>query len=160
MTGIRLAFAALLCALLPAAAVPADTAPPRYVMRHLDTPAGEPDPDLTAQGQARAQALVAWFAGKPLAAIYVSNYKRNRQTAAPLAAARGIAVTVYDPADTPALAARIKAEPGPVLVVGHANTVPDIVAQLGGERPAALTHPDFGDIWTIAGGETEHAKLP
>jgi hypothetical protein len=38
-----------------------------------------------------------------------------------------------------------------VLVVGHSNTVPDIVAGLGGPRPAPLVHEDFGDIWHISG---------
>ena len=134
--------------------------PTFYVMRHLDTPEGERDPDLTAGGAARAQALVHWFHGKKLTAIYVSDYKRTRQTAGPIAADRGITVKIYDPRDTPALVAMLRAEPGPVMVVGHSNTVPDIVEQLGGTRPGPLAHPDFGDIWTIAGGKTGHAKIP
>ena len=57
---------------------------------------------------------------------------------------------VYDPADTPGLIARVRAGPLPALIVGHSNTVPDIVAALGGERPAPLVHEDFGDIWRVA----------
>ena len=38
-------------------------------------------------------------------------------------------------------------EDGPVLIVGHSNTVPGIVAALGGARPAPVSHPDFGDLW-------------
>jgi hypothetical protein len=37
--------------------------------------------------------------------------------------------------------------------------VPDIVAMLGGERPAPLTHPDFGDVWTIAAGRVAKARI-
>ena len=44
-------------------------------------------------------------------------------------------------------------ERGTVLIVGHSNTVPDIVAGLGGTRPDPLVHEDFGDIWHIAGPE-------
>jgi broad specificity phosphatase PhoE len=146
MHRLILALAALLAALAPAAADPGDTV---YVVRHLNTPEGERDPDLTAEGTANAAKLVTWFKGKPLAAIYVSDFKRTRQTVAPLAAERGIALQVYDPKDTPALVARLRLEKGPVLVVGHSNTVPDIVEQLGGTRPAPMTHPDFGDVWTI-----------
>ena len=160
MRKIGLAVAALLCALIGALAWAGNAGPPAYyVMRHLDTPAGERDPDLTDSGKARAQALVAWFKGKPLAAIYVSDYKRTRQTAAPLAAERGIALTVYDPANTPALVATLKAATGPVLVVGHSNTVPDIVEQLGGTRPGDLKHEDFGDLWTIAAGNSVRERL-
>lgn len=158
---IRVLFAAAIAALLGAAAVASlPGAQTVYVMRHLNTPEGERDPDLTDAGKANAQAVVAWFKGKKLTAIYVSDYKRTRQTAGPLAADRGIAVKVYDPRDTPALIARVKAETGPVLIVGHSNTVPDVVEQLGGTRPGPLSHPDFGDIWTIKGGKTAHAKLP
>ena len=39
----------------------------------------------------------------------------------------------------------------PVLVVGHSNTVPEIVEKLGGERPAALTEADYGDVWHFRG---------
>jgi broad specificity phosphatase PhoE len=153
--------AALLAAMIGAAAMASlPAAPTVYVMRHLDTPEGERDPDLTDAGRANAQALVHWFHGKTLTAIYASDFKRTLQTVAPLAIAYRVEVKLYDPRDTPALIARLKAEPGPVLVVGHSNTVPDIVEQLGGARPGPLAHPDFGDIWTVADGKTGHDKLP
>jgi broad specificity phosphatase PhoE len=161
MTGLRWMLALLLCALGGTIAIAADPASPTiYVMRHLNTPEGVPDPDLTAEGKASAVALVHWFHGKPLKAIYVSDYRRTRQTAAPLAADRGITVTLYDPRDTPALIARVRAEGGAVLIVGHSNTVPDVVEKLGGERPTDLAHADFGDVWAIAGGRATRGKLP
>ncbi|HYI48207.1 MAG TPA: phosphoglycerate mutase family protein [Allosphingosinicella sp.] len=140
-----------------------DAAPPAtYVMRHLNTPAGERDPDLLPEGQRAAAALVGWFErerARPVA-IYVSDYKRTRQTAGPLAERLGLQLILYDPSDTPALIARVRAEPGPVLIVGHSNTVPDIVAALGGTRPAPLVHEDFGDIWIIApGGATTRRRI-
>src|SRR5215218_4885694 len=98
---------ALMLALLPAAAMaqtqPQPTAHPVYVMRHLNTPAGEPDPDLLPEGRAAAVALADLMetdqfqgARRPVA-IYVSDYKRTRQTAAPLAARLALDLTVYDP---------------------------------------------------------------
>lgn len=137
------------------AAAPPPAAHDVYVMRHLDTPAGERDPDLLPQGRTAAEALPGWFGEIRPVAIYVSDYRRTRQSAGPLAARLGLPFTLYHPADTPGLVARVRAEPGPVLIVGHSNTVPDIVAALGGERPAPLAHDDFGDIWTVrAGGHT------
>ena len=134
--------------------------PAYYVVRHLHTPAGERDPDLTAEGQRQAALLADWFRGERPAAIYVTDYKRSRQTAAPLAARLGLTPIVYDPANTPALIARVRAGPWPVLIVGHSNTVPDIVEQLGGTRPAALVHEDFGDIWRIAAdGTTQRMRI-
>jgi broad specificity phosphatase PhoE len=151
--------AAVFTAALAASGVSAFAAPTIYVMRHLDTPQGERDPDLTAAGHRNAATLVRWFAGKPLAAIYISDFKRTRQTVAPLAVRRGLTPKRYDPADTAGLVRRVRGERGPILIVGHSNTVPDIVAQLGGPRPAPLSHPDFGDIWTIAPGGTVRGML-
>lgn len=154
-----LAAALAACATVPAA--PDPQAVLFHVMRHLHTPEGERDPDLTAEGQAAAQRLVRYFESGVPAAIYVSRFKRAQQTAAPLAARFGLTPISYDPADTPALVARVRAGPQPALIVGHSNTVPDIVEQLGGARPAPLTHPDFGDVWNIArNGATDRVRLP
>jgi len=157
---LRSLFLAALGALIAVAAVPAAAQGNVYVMRHLNTPAGQQDPDLLPEGQRAAEALVAWFQGERPAAIYVTDYRRTRQTVAPLAARLGLTPILYDPRDTPGLVARVRAEHGPVLIVGHSNTVPDIVAALGGARPAPLDHEDFGDIWRIApGGATMHMRI-
>ena len=142
------------------AVTPEPAAPAFYVMRHLNTPAGERDPDLTPEGQRAAAILASWFREERPAAIFVSQFKRSGRSAAPLAARLGLTPIVYDPADTPGLIARVRATPGPVLIVGHSNTVPDIVEQLGGTRPAALVHEDFGDIWRVGpDGATTRLRL-
>ena len=135
-------------------------APAYYVMRHLEKAEG-PDPALSATGSANAQRLAAWFKGrvKPQA-IYVSTTRRARETAAPLAARLGLTPKEYNPADTAALVARVRAEPGSVLVVGHSNTVPDIVAALGGNRPAPIADTEYGAIWMVTqDGRTERLAL-
>ena len=142
---------------------PAETGPQPayYVVRHLHTPEGQRDPDLTAEGRRQADLLAGWFGSRAAPrAIFVSDYRRTRQTAAPLAARLGLTPLVYDPADTPGLVARVRAGPLPALVVGHSNTVPDLVEQLGGTRPGPLVHEDFGDIWLItAAGGTERLRI-
>jgi phosphohistidine phosphatase SixA len=135
---------------------PALLLPQYYIMRHLHT-AGGTDPGLTDEGLRHAQALARWLADRvsagELAAIYVSATRRAQQTAALVAARFGITPTVYDASDTAALVASVRAETGAVLIVGHSNTVPDIVELLGGPRPADIAHDDFGDIWLLAGPE-------
>ena len=64
------------------------------VLRHADR-----DPEdlvLNARGEARAAALPAALDGVPIDAIYLPDLERNRQTAAPLAAARGIEPRAVD----------------------------------------------------------------
>ena len=160
--GILLALLMLLaCSTNPEASAGARTESAFYVMRHLQKAEGT-DPALSAEGTANAQRLTAWFEGRPKpTAIFVSTTRRARETAAPLAAALGVTPREYNPADTPALLARVRAEAGSVLVVGHSNTVPDIVAGLGGARPAPLAETDYGSIWVIAksGGSTERIGL-
>jgi phosphohistidine phosphatase SixA len=133
--------------------------PEIYVMRHLAAETGA-DPGLTAEGARQAQLLIGWFASrKAPRAIFVSTYRRSRETAAPLAARLGVEPTVYDPSTSEALVASILRERGPVLVVGHSNTVPEIVERLGGARPAPIAHHEHGDIWRISGSPRTAQKL-
>jgi broad specificity phosphatase PhoE len=124
------------------------------LVRHAER-AAEPaaDPVLSAAGEARAVALTDALAHAGITGIVTTQYQRTRLTAAPLAqtntltpvvvaATRDIAAHVRAVADT----ARALAAAGPVLVVGHSNTVPRIIAALGG--------PQLRDLC-----ESEHATL-
>jgi phosphohistidine phosphatase SixA len=93
--------------------------------------------------------------------LYQRLYFLALETAGPLAATLGVTVREYDPRDTPDLIARAKAETGTVLIVGHSNTVPEIVAALGGEKPAPIAEEIFGQIWQIRGSppRTEALQL-
>lgn len=143
-----------------AAAYPITAVPSVYVMRHLQRADG-PDPALSAEGRANAERLVTALAADPPSAIWVSTTRRARETAAPLAAALGLTPREYDPRDTPGLVAAVTREPGSVLIVGHSNTVAEIVARLGGTRPAELSEKDYGEIWRIdrRSGETSSRRL-
>lgn len=132
--------------------------PSYYVMRHLQKGEGE-DPPLSAEGHANARRLIGVFAADPPRVVYVSTTRRARETAAPLARKLRLKVRSYDPGDTDGLVARVLAERGPVLVVGHSNTVPEIVEKLGGERPAPLAETDFGDIWHLWGTPRRTERL-
>ncbi len=135
--------------------------PSFYVMRHLHATPGTSDPELTEEGQRQSRLLPGFFELDKPAAIYVSNTRRAQQTAAPLAQSLGLTPKLYDPANTPGLVLAVQAEQGSILIVGHSNTVPDIVAALGGARPPAIAHDQFGDIWHVHGykRDTQQFKL-
>jgi broad specificity phosphatase PhoE len=143
------------CATAPRAEAPH---PNYYVMRHLQKAAGQ-DPELSPEGKANAERLAGLLATDPPSAIYVSTTRRAAETAAPLAARLGLTAKTYDPADTPALIAQVMKEPGTVLVVGHSNTVPEIVQRLGGTRPPDLAETDYGDLWHISGPDRRTEKM-
>lgn len=66
--------------------------------RSADVVPGSPesaDPPLHDEGVVQAERLARRLAGKPIHAVYSSHLARARQTAAPLAAARGLQVEVH-----------------------------------------------------------------
>lgn len=160
MTLFRPLAALLLFALAGCATAAPEPAPPSwYVVRHLQKSDGQ-DPGLSAEGARNAERLASRFDDDRPAAIYVSTTRRARETAAPLAARLGLTMKEYDPRDTPGLIARVRAETGTVLIVGHSNTVPEIVARLGGTRPADLAETDYGDIFRVRrDGSVERMRL-
>jgi phosphohistidine phosphatase SixA len=131
-----------------------------YVMRHLQKAAGT-DPELTEEGRRCAARLAEELAASGIRAVYASATRRARETAAPLAARLGLDSKDYDPRNTPELVARVQAEAGSVLVVGHSNTVPEIVERLGGARPADLAEDRYGEVWRVAraGGAVSVSRI-
>ena len=130
-------FAAALLALSACATAPPLTEHTIYLVRHAEKQAGD-DPSLTSDGAARAALLADTLREAGIIRIYSTDYARTRETAAPIAEAVSVPVTLYDPSDLPAFAERLSAEPGIALVVGHSNTTPAFVEILGGEPGPAI----------------------
>jgi len=146
MPKLFLFLVALLVAAIPSQAVlAADTI---FVMRHLQKAEGN-DPPLSPEGAANAKALADLLARSGIKAIFATPTRRDIETAAPLAARLGIKVTSYDAANPGALVSAVAAIPGSVLVVGHSNTVPDLVARFGGKQPVTLTEQDYGTLFAV-----------
>lgn len=154
-TGVRILAAAIIAAF---AALPAAAADAVYVIRHLQKAPGD-DPPLTAEGAAGAISLANMLSGLGIGAVFATPTRRAIQTATPLAVQLGLPVMRYDPADSAALLEAAKAIPGNILVVGHSNTVPDLVAQFGGERPAHMTEEDYGTIYVVSTGTKEVREI-
>jgi len=130
-----------------------------YVVRHAEK-AAEPrrDPGLTPAGAKRASALAAVLAEARLTGIVTTQFKRTRATAAPAARASGIEPLVigYRPGDFAAQGAAVAAairerfRGGAVLVVGHSDTVPFIIASLGGPEVERLCEPtEYASLFTL-----------
>ena len=145
----------------PLAAVePMAQVPTIYVSRHMRKGEGD-DPNLSAAGAEEAARLAELLKDRGIAAIFVTATKRSRETAQPLAAATGAPIETYDPRDNAALAKRASAIAGSILIVGHSNTVPAIVAAVGGTSPGPMTEEDFGRIFAVerATGKTVETRL-
>ena len=127
---LGLAATAILAACQP---TPPEADTTYYLVRHAEKTAEKPDPGLTAAGQQRAQDLAARLKDVKLTKIYSSDYIRTRDTAAPIAAAQKLEVTLYDPRDLEGFSKQLLDEKGHILVVGHSNTTPSLSELLGGE---------------------------
>ena len=95
---------------------------------------GPADPLLSAAGEARAQKLAAMLAESGVTAIYTTEFHRTKDTAKPLAAKLAVTAQTLPADDLAGLVGKIKgAKPTDVVfIVGHSNTVPDVIKQLGG----------------------------
>lgn len=123
------------------------------VLRHAEK-AAEPadDPVLSPMGVARAERLAALLGSANVAAVYASDTRRAKQTAASLAARRGLSVTVRDGKDVKGLLEEIGSRQvgRTVVVVGHSDTVPDIVAALTrGRHRVVLGEGDFDRVFIV-----------
>jgi phosphohistidine phosphatase SixA len=137
------------------------------VIRHAEKQTvSAADPALSEAGEARAALLARMFgdtqgAGR-LDAIYVSATLRSRSTAAPLAARLGIAPVVAAADDPQALARRVLRENSGrrVMVIGHINTVPEIVSALAGRSDiASIDEQDFATMYVVSVPRIGRANL-
>jgi broad specificity phosphatase PhoE len=127
------------------------------VVRHAEKVIGDgDDPPLTPAGEARAALLARMFgdarAPGHIDAIYVSPMVRNRMTAAPLAAKLGLTPIVAPAGDAAGLARRVlrEHEGGRILVVGHSDTVPGIVASLtGAKHLPPIADDEYGTMYVV-----------
>jgi broad specificity phosphatase PhoE len=120
-----------------------------FIVRHAEKADATKDPDLSPAGRARAETLAKVLKDANITAIYVTEFKRTHETAAPLAHALGIEVTMVPAATTADLATKLKSASGNVLVVGHGNTIPDLMKALGIAAPLNLTDADYDNLFIV-----------
>jgi broad specificity phosphatase PhoE len=118
------------------------------LVRHADRQ-GSTDA-LNGPGMARAQEISHVLAKSGLSAIYTSEAARTQQTAAPTASLLGITPTAVAAADVAGLVSTIRSEHSAqtVMVVGHSNTVPQIIAEFGGPA-VTIGENEFDNLYVL-----------
>jgi phosphohistidine phosphatase SixA len=128
------------------------------VLRHAEKQLGAiADAPLSPEGAARAESLARLFGNARSAgtieAIYVSDTRRTRDTAAPLAQLLGLTPIARDANEVAALAHEILEQQRGrvVMVVGHSNTVPTLIAELTqGRVQVAIGDNYYGQVWIVS----------
>ena len=134
-----------------------------FLVRHAERE-DEPrqDPPLTTAGVARSQALARLLSSAGVKAIFTSQFTRTKQTAVPLAAKLGLTSTPFtlklNPSNPRQIAEESTAEVTnkileragqSVLVVGHSNSIPDVIKMLGGDIVPTIDERKFDDLFIV-----------
>ncbi|MFG0329723.1 MAG: nuclear transport factor 2 family protein [Phycisphaerales bacterium] len=119
------------------------------------------DPPLTDEGRDRAAALARLLANAEIDAIISSEYRRTRDTVAPLARAMNLEAEIISARDLEATIDRATTgEETTVLVCGHSNTVPAMLGALGVERSISIADDEYDRLFVVfLDAEEEDGRL-
>ena len=133
------------------------------VVRHAEKiiDPNNPDVELSPAGQARAQEIARVFADAGINAIYATQYKRTQQTVKPLSDKLGVPVAIVDSKNASGLIAQIRAQHSgqTVFIAGHNNTVPEIVAALGGPQYPTIPDNEYDNVFVVTVYRTGKARV-
>jgi broad specificity phosphatase PhoE len=120
------------------------------LVRHAERVQSGPgdDPALTEAGRARAQRLADMLAKSGVRTVFITRFRRTKDTAQPLADALQLAPIVES--DTVQLIAKLRTHlDETVLVVGHSDTVPDVIQAFGGPS-VTIADDAFDDLFVLS----------
>ncbi len=125
-----------------------------YIVRHADKATAAPnmtsDVPLSAEGKERAEVLKNNLRNKKIQQIFSTNTIRTRTTVEPLSIVSGVTIQTYDPRDTGFVNRMKMLDKGNVLIVGHSNTVDDLVNSfLNKTQLQDLPDAQYGDLFII-----------
>jgi broad specificity phosphatase PhoE len=134
-----------------------------FLARHAEKEATPPeDPPLTEAGKQRAQALKQTLANTGIKTIYTSQFLRTRATAEPLARQLNIEVTaltikmdeknprkISDQSYEEVVNKVYERAGESVLIVGHSNTLSEIIKRLGGDVMPSVDDKEFDDLFVV-----------
>lgn len=166
MKTIRIILVVLIASVIVSCHRPQPSSTTVLIVRHAEKASDAEDSPLTEAGIERARALVRVAADAGVSTIYSTQFKRNRETAQPLAERLGIAITevpvnLQNPGDYGKTLASdiVSKHPGQtVVVVGHGNTIASTVEGLTG-RAASLGDIQYSDLFVITVPPSGPAKL-
>ena len=116
------------------------------------------DPGLSDAGVRRAAELARQLVdadvvpGVGVDAVYSTSYRRTVETAKPVADALNLPVMTYDAADTEAIIESVLREyKGKiVLVVGHSDTLPELIGNMGASKNVPpIAEDEYDNIYLV-----------
>lgn len=147
-----------------------------FLVRHAEKADGPgQDPPLSEAGRQRAEALARLLQSAGVKGVYTSQFLRTQQTAEPLARRLGVTATPVPLSVKPSnprevsdesireLTKKVEAHAGgAVLIVGHSNSVPEVIRALGGDSVPKIDESKFDDLFIVTvhpGGRAKVVQL-
>lgn len=144
--------------------IPSSTVTTIYLFRHAekDTSDNKNDnPPLTQEGENRAKAWADYFSKDIINAIYTTHYDRTQHTIYYLAKDKDISAEIYYPGElyNDAFLNKIKGQN--IVIVGHSNTIPQMVNKMiGEEKYSDIDDEDYNNLYKVTfKGTTATAQL-
>jgi phosphohistidine phosphatase SixA len=122
-----------------------------YVVRHAERLDQSPDSPLSTDGVGRSYRLRDLLRQAGVTHIFTSELRRTIDTAKPLADALRVTPQQLPGPDVSTLASRL-ASLGPrdrALVVGHSNTVPQLLRALKIDAPITIADADYDNLFIV-----------
>lgn len=131
------------------------------LVRHadIDLPAASQDPPLSEAGRRRAEALAHVVGAAGVATVFTSHLRRTKETVEPTLKVLGIGAAQMPAAAVVARKARAGELGAVVLIAGHSDTVPEVIAELGVPSPPVIGHTEFDNLFVVTLTEPTGASL-
>ncbi len=115
------------------------------------------DPGLSEAGKRRATELARQLVDADVVAgidaVYSTSYRRTEETAQPVAEALNLPIIAYDASNTETIIDEIvKQHKGKIiLVVGHSNTVPAMIGNMGASKKVpVIDKGEYDNIYIVS----------
>ncbi|MFC6636999.1 hypothetical protein GV827_20845 [Sulfitobacter sp. JBTF-M27] len=146
---MRLLLSTLFAAMVVSATAAAQEAV--YVIRHAEKEISGEDPSITDEGKVRAAAWAEMLQHIELDVVFTSDAKRTQETGNIIANSLELPIHAIDRWDTAGLIDLLSFdhEQDTVLVVGHAETIPGILAGLGVFTNIEIIQSDFANLFIV-----------
>jgi broad specificity phosphatase PhoE len=118
----------------------------------------DPGPPLNEAGVTRSSELCHVLSDAGIEAIFVTHFRRSRQTAEPLEQMLGFAAEIIDDDAAIVAAIRALAASSVSLVIGHSNTVPAIITRLGGPSLPTIPATEFDNLFVLSSQRLTHLR--
>lgn len=109
---------------------------------------GTANPALSEKGQRRANVLSEHLFNQSIETIVVTPYRRTIETARPTALKKHLELSVQNSVQETIETIKNTSHLGSVLVVGHTNTIPEIISMLGGDQ-IEIEEYEFGNLFVL-----------